>query len=543
MLAPGTRFGHLVIHRLIGRGGMGEVYEAEQTTLRRRVAVKRIADHLLDHPEARRRFEREAQTVARLHGEHLVAVHEFASLVADGDPTARPHLLLVLELVEGGLSLRRVLERGRIVWPEASSIIRQAARGLGQAAEHGVVHRDIKPDNLLLTARGVVKITDFGLAKSMDSSAISMDGAVVGTAAYLPPEACRGEPIGHAGDLYSLGATWFHLLAGRPPFAGDSVPALMRCHLDEAPPDVRALAPDVPAPVAELIVRLLAKDPAQRPADAATVVAAIDALGAQVPATVPALALADVAQVTALLPTTPATAAAAAPTVVQAAPRPRWRRPAAGAALIAIAVLAGAGAMWWLRPLPTDAPAAVPAPEPAPAPTVTAVAAPAPALSGDADVLATQLDQAISEGRLGDAERLAETLDSRGWHAAKVAAVAAAVRQAERAWGVTLDDATTAVDAGNWSQAHALLADVPADRVVASRGAATRRAALDAQVRSGARLAFAEARQRMAAELEAGRVPMARHHLMLAHALAGIAGQMPEYHRELRRLADAERSR
>ena len=189
MLTPGTVIGPLRIIRLLGRGGMGEVYEAEQVALRRRVAVKRISEHLIEHPDALKRFEREAQTIALVHGEHVVGVHEFGRYA---DPSGQLHMLLVLELVEGGLSLRRVLDAGPIAWPEATSAIRQAAEGLAQAQEVGVVHRDIKPDNLLLTRRGVVKLTDFGLAKSLDSTGLSLGGTLLGTPAYLAPEVCAG---------------------------------------------------------------------------------------------------------------------------------------------------------------------------------------------------------------------------------------------------------------------------------------------------------------------------------------------------------------
>lgn len=280
MLQPGIILGGIRIDSLLGRGAMGEVYLGQQMSLKRPVAVKRIAEHLLGNEEAIGRFAREAQCVARIQSPHVVAVHDFMRVK---DDQGGEHALLVMELVDGGSSLRALLAtRGQSFdWRTASALILHAAEGLAAAAEHGVVHRDIKPDNIMVTRKGVAKLADFGLAKSVDSSAMTLEGTVMGTPLYLPPEACRGHAVDARGDLYSLGCTWFHLLAGRPPFQAASTVALLRAHLDDMPPDLRSLAPNVPEAIAALVHRLLAKDPAQRLPSAQALVDEMHALAAQ----------------------------------------------------------------------------------------------------------------------------------------------------------------------------------------------------------------------------------------------------------------------
>ena len=289
MLQPGIVIGGIRIDSLLGRGAMGEVYRGQQLSLKRPVAIKRIAEHLLGDADAIGRFAREAQCVARIQSPYVVAVHDFLRVT---DEQGSDHALLVMELVDGGASLRALLSnRGQAFdWRTASALMLHAAEGLSAAADHGVVHRDIKPDNLMVTRKGVAKLADFGLAKSADSSAMTMEGTVMGTPLYLPPEACRGQPVDARGDLYSLGATWFHLLTGRPPFQAASTVALLRAHLDDVPPDVRELVPGVPVAIAALVHRLLAKDPDQRPASAQVLVDELHALAAQgisLPRTVP----------------------------------------------------------------------------------------------------------------------------------------------------------------------------------------------------------------------------------------------------------------
>ena len=148
MIQPGTRIGGLLIEELLGRGAMGEVYRAQQISLKRPVAVKRVADHLLGEPDMVARFEREAQVIARIQNQNVVAVYEFGEYA---DAQGAKHFLLVLELVEGGRNLKQFMGGGPMDWRIASSVILQVAEGLAAAQEQGVVHRDIKPDNIMLT--------------------------------------------------------------------------------------------------------------------------------------------------------------------------------------------------------------------------------------------------------------------------------------------------------------------------------------------------------------------------------------------------------
>ncbi len=277
MIEPGTRIGGLLIEELLGRGAMGEVYRAVQVSLKRPVAVKRIAGHLVDNPDMVARFEREAQCIARIQHTNVVTIYEFGQYA---DAGGGQHFLLVMELVEGGRSLKSYLH-GAMDWRVASSVMLQAAEGLAAAAEQGVVHRDIKPDNIMLTRKGIAKLTDFGLAKAVDSSAMTMGGTLLGTPAYMPPEACRGEATDHRGDLYSLGATWYHLLSGQVPFRSDNTMAMLRAHLEEPAPNILALFPAVPEPIADLVRRCMAKKPEDRPSSALQLANELKALVAQ----------------------------------------------------------------------------------------------------------------------------------------------------------------------------------------------------------------------------------------------------------------------
>ncbi|TVR44844.1 MAG: serine/threonine protein kinase [Planctomycetota bacterium] len=288
MLTPGSEFSGLRIGPLLGRGAMGEVYAGEQRSLKRPVAIKRIAEHLIDEPSVLARFEREAQCIARVSSPHVLAVYEFGHFT---DQAGKGHWLLVMELVEGGGNARELLRHG-MDWRQATSIILQVAEGLAAAAEHGIVHRDIKPDNIMISSKGQAKLADFGLAKAADSHGMTMEGSLVGTPYYMPPEACRGEEVGHAGDLYSLGATWYHLLCGRPVFQDRNTMMLLRAHAEQSPEPIAAVQPHVPAAIAEMVHRCLAKDPQDRPLSAEQLAHELQALvaeGIYIPRLVPEL--------------------------------------------------------------------------------------------------------------------------------------------------------------------------------------------------------------------------------------------------------------
>ena len=255
----------------IGSGAMGTVYRAWQRGMEREVAVKVLrADHTAD-ADLRRRFLREGRTSARLDHPNIVSVF----MVGETDAGA-PYL--VMEHL-GGETLEQVLEReGRFSPARAADVARQIAAGLAQAHAAGVVHRDLKPGNVvLLDRRGtgeLVKIFDFGIAKLADralaadgGSRLTRDGAIFGTPDYIAPEQAQGAAVDGRADLYSLGVLLYRMLAGRLPFDGNAV-AVILAHIGRPPPELTAVAPDVPAELAAVVMRCLAKDPAHRHATA-----------------------------------------------------------------------------------------------------------------------------------------------------------------------------------------------------------------------------------------------------------------------------------
>jgi serine/threonine-protein kinase len=242
----------------IGRGGMGEVWRATDEVLGRPVAVKLLLGDGSD-ASAAARFRLEAQTAARLGHPHVVAVFDFGSW--DG------RFFLVMELVDG-YSLAQQLESGYL--PEADQVAvvaTQSAAGLAAAHQQGIVHRDIKPGNLMLDAAGSVKIGDFGIARFVDdpSTALTMTGQIVGTSLYLAPERALGRTAGPASDVYSLGCVLYQLLTGRPPFQADTPTALLYQHIDSAPVPPSQLGVQLPAAFESYLLGLLAKQPEQRP--------------------------------------------------------------------------------------------------------------------------------------------------------------------------------------------------------------------------------------------------------------------------------------
>jgi hypothetical protein len=255
---------------------MGEVSLAEDLSMGRRVAVKWLAasgSEAATGDEERERFRREARTLARLDHPHLLKVHRLDEV--DGRP------FMVLELVEGGSLADRLANRGRLPPTEALSVIRQAVEGLAAAWCHGIVHRDVKPSNLMFDAEDRLKVVDFGLAfpASVDESAsrLTRTGFVVGSPHYMSPEQIRGESLDSRSDLYSLGIVLFEMLAGRPPFEGRSQGAILAGHLSEAPPDLGELCPELPAEVVDLVRRLITKDSSNRPGSAREVFERLEA--------------------------------------------------------------------------------------------------------------------------------------------------------------------------------------------------------------------------------------------------------------------------
>ncbi|WP_426364609.1 serine/threonine-protein kinase [Streptomyces sp. E-08] len=246
------------LHVCIGRGGMGEVWQATDEVLGRAVAVKLMLAQATD-PSAGDRFRLEAQTAARLSHPHVVGVFDFGTW--DGK------LFLVMELVEGD-SLAGSPSDPLILPAERVAVVAaHAAAGLAAAHRQGVVHRDIKPGNLLVDAEGTVKLADFGIARFVDdpSAALTTTGQIVGTGLYLAPERALGQPASSASDVYSLGCVLYQLLTGRPPFRADTATALLYQHIDTAPMPPNRLGAALPPAFETYLLSLLAKQPEQRP--------------------------------------------------------------------------------------------------------------------------------------------------------------------------------------------------------------------------------------------------------------------------------------
>jgi tetratricopeptide (TPR) repeat protein len=255
-----TRISHYQVGRRLGRGGMGEVYEALDLDLGRRVALKFVAPELAADAEALRRFEREARSAAALSHPHIATLYAFER---EGGST-----FIAMQLVPGG-SVRDRIRAGPLPVADALAIARDVAGALALAHRRGIVHRDVKPENLMFDEDRVVKLTDFGLARAAQASRMTMTGSAPGTAAYMPPESLR-DGAGPPGDVFALGVTLHEMLAGGLPFRGDTPLALLYTSANEDPQPLRAARPDAPEVVEDLVRRMLAKSPESRP-DAATV--------------------------------------------------------------------------------------------------------------------------------------------------------------------------------------------------------------------------------------------------------------------------------
>jgi eukaryotic-like serine/threonine-protein kinase len=254
--------GRYRLERRLGVGGMSTVQLAFDTRLERYVAVKLLAEHLAADDGFVQRFRREALAAARLVHPNVVQVYDF------GTDEASHRQFIAMEYVEGQSGAELLREHGRLPADEVVDLCAQACRGLDYAHRNGVVHRDIKPGNLLRNPDGLIKIADFGIAKAADDSDITRVGAVIGTAAYLAPEQARGEPAGPPSDLYALGVVAYQLIAGRLPYQGASLTDLARQQESGPPTAVTEAAPDCPPALGAAIMRALVADPAKRYASA-----------------------------------------------------------------------------------------------------------------------------------------------------------------------------------------------------------------------------------------------------------------------------------
>ncbi len=269
---------------LIGRGGMGIVYRARQQNLDRIVALKTVLVERMDDPKMVSRFEREAKMVARLRHPNIVAAHDF------GRHAGR--LYFVMGLVEGPNLQVVIARRNQLDELSALRLAQQVASGLAHAEQLGIVHRDIKPANLLLsrppaghlpsTGLPMVKIADFGLAflatEQETRHCITAENTAIGSPHYMAPEQLDHGTIDHRADIYSLGATMFHMLTGRPPFDGETLPQTLSMKLSSETPELRDVRPDILAGTASLVTSMLQRDPGQRVQNYESLLAQIDAL-------------------------------------------------------------------------------------------------------------------------------------------------------------------------------------------------------------------------------------------------------------------------
>ena len=330
------------LEELVGTGGMSTVFRAYDLQLERRVAIKILHEHYAADPEYLERFRSEARAVAKLSHPNIVTVIDRG--LADG------RQFIVFEYVEGENLKEHVLHEGRLPVRRALELALAIADGLSFAHERGLVHRDVKPQNVLLNGEGEVKVTDFGIARSLHvEHGVTQTGTVLGTGEYLAPEQASGKPVSAATDVYSLGVVLWELLAGDVPFVGENFVAVALRHVNELPPDVRERRPDVSPRLAAAVDRALAKDPARRFSSMAAFAKELRACLAELDGEVaPPPRPPDDAALTMVTP--PARATASAPT---RRPAHRRRRSTglyvllalvvAGAAFAAVLLLGGGG--------------------------------------------------------------------------------------------------------------------------------------------------------------------------------------------------------
>ena len=253
--------GRYTIGRPLGSGGMAEVFLAHDAVLERDVALKVLRSQYRGDEEFYERFGREARNAASLSHPNIVSIF-------DRGETPEGTCYIAMEYVSGGTLKERLDERGPMEPGRALAVASQVAEALWAAHERGVIHRDIKPQNILVTDMGHLKVTDFGIARAASAATISATNAVFGTAGYLSPEQALGEPATPRSDLYSLGIVLYEMLTGVVPYRADNPVAVCMKHVTEPLTPPRRLDPTIPEAVDALVIKMLAKDPADRPASA-----------------------------------------------------------------------------------------------------------------------------------------------------------------------------------------------------------------------------------------------------------------------------------
>ena len=253
-----THLGHYEIVAELGRGGMGVVYKGYEPSLARYVAIKELSPTLAHEAAVVERFLREARSMAMLNDPHIIQIYSI------GQENEQP--FFVMEFVDGMSVAGLILRDGHLSSDDAMKIVHQTAQGLAAAHDRGVIHRDVKPANLIVSQRGQVKIADFGIAlANADMNAkLTSAGEMVGTPGYLPPETLLGNPVDQRSDLYSLGVVLFEMLTGRTPFSDASVYKLMLSVVQSEVPDVREINAEIDPGVAAILAKMLMKDPVKR---------------------------------------------------------------------------------------------------------------------------------------------------------------------------------------------------------------------------------------------------------------------------------------
>ncbi len=255
-LPAGTRLAHYEVIRVLGTGGMGTVYLAHDTALDREVAVKVLRPEVAGDAALRDRFVREARAAARVSHPNLTHVYFV------GEADGRPYF--ALEDCPGTPLEAAIRDKGPFPLERGLDVLEQAARGLAAAHGAGVVHRDVKPSNLMVLPDGRVKVTDFGLAKSLSGDVGATAGRILGTPTYMSPEQVRGKPVDARTDIYLLGLTAWFLFAGRPPFASEQIGEVIHDQMNSPLPPLAGARPDLPPALGEALERMCAKDPSGR---------------------------------------------------------------------------------------------------------------------------------------------------------------------------------------------------------------------------------------------------------------------------------------
>ncbi len=339
----GRTLGDFEVGQVLGRGGMGEVYLARQISLDRPVALKLLRAELSKNPSYMARFEAEAATAAKLNHPNIVHIYSV------GQVEGRRYI--AMEFVQG-TNLKSLLEKkGVPELPLALALMRQTGLAVGAAGEAGLIHRDIKPENILLNTKGPlrVKVADFGLSRPAteeDRLHLTQPGTTLGTPLYMSPEQVQGQSVDHRSDLYSLGVTFYHMLAGAPPFRAETAVAMALKHVREMPTSLAVHRPDLPKELVALVMKLMAKAPADRYQSAGEMLRDLSKIkeGLQT-ASMPAVsaASADQRSASSSLEETQASAPAAV-----GSSSPSWKPGRAWIAAMATLGLIGGGVLGWL---------------------------------------------------------------------------------------------------------------------------------------------------------------------------------------------------